>query len=101
MSSLTICIIACIARLAPAGSEPPRYLTTAVRPNLPHAPVTILQPAATFDRPAIGGQSVPQAIDLGLIGAVDLERDRMGIFEPLAAVECHEALARQHELHHQ
>src|SRR5450631_2130500 len=71
------------------------------RHDLPRYAVTVLQPAATFDRPAIGGQPVPQAIDLSLIGAVDLERDRMGIFEAPAAVERHEALAGQRELHHQ
>jgi hypothetical protein len=52
-----------------------------------------------------GGEAiVPIFIDRGaphylrLIGAVDLERDGMGVLEPRAAVEPHEALAGKREV---
>jgi hypothetical protein len=36
-----------------------------------------------------------------LIGAIDLERNRVRVFEPRAAVQRHEALAGQREVNHQ
>src|ERR1700754_278557 len=70
------------------------------RHDLPGHAKTVLQPAALLDRTALG-QCAPIAIDLGLVGAVDLERDGVGEIERLAAVQRHEALAGQRELHHQ
>src|SRR5262245_45663818 len=70
------------------------------RDDLPGHAVAVLEPAALLDL-AILRKGSPEPIDLGLIRALDLERDGVGVLETPAAVERHEALARERELHHE
>ena len=93
--------IACMARCAPAESEPPRYFVSAVGTICQRHAVAVLQPAALFGLAAVRQQRIPEPIDLGLIGAVDLEGDGVRVFHLHAAVQRHEALAGQRELDHQ
>jgi hypothetical protein len=68
---------------------------------LPGDAVAIPEPAAAVGLAAAREQPVPEAVDLGLIGAVDLEGDRVGVLHPHAAVQRHEALAGERELNDQ
>jgi len=71
------------------------------RHDLPRYAVAILQPAALFSLAAVRQQRVPEPINLGLIGAVDLEGDCVRVFHLHAAVQRHETLAGQREIDHQ
>ena len=85
-------IIACMARCAPAVSEPPRYFISA---SARSATTRRSDPSASRIAPRCRHSpgARPQAVDLGLVGAADLERDGVGIFHAHAAVQRHEMLA--------
>src|SRR5712671_2483042 len=80
---------------------PADILSPSGRHDLPRYAVAILEPAALVGLTAIGKQGIPEPIDLGLVGAIDHERNGVGKIESLAAVQRHEPLAGQGELHHQ
>src|SRR6185295_14160775 len=63
------------------------------RDNLPRQPEPVLQPAARSGLAAAGGERVPVAVDLGLVGAVDRERDRLAELELRTTVDAGERLA--------
>ena len=49
-----------------------------IRDDLPRESPPVLQPAARLLLPAVGDQGRPVAVDLLLVGARDVERDRLG-----------------------
>src|SRR5436190_11698823 len=67
------------------------------RNDLPRDAKPILQPAARAWLAAIRSQELPVAVDLGLILALDEERDRLVEPEVGTAVEAHERLAIERE----
>src|SRR5262245_36402598 len=64
--------------------------------HLPRDAELVLEPAALALLSA-GGELLPEVIDLVLIGAVDLQRDRLGELKERTAVECGERLPRNLE----
>src|SRR5207237_181 len=69
------------------------------RHNLPGDPPLVLAPAARTLFAAVGGETLPVVVDLGLVRAVDLERDRLAEAELGSAVDAHETLPVELDLH--
>ena len=101
MSSFCIPIIACIARLARSGSGSESSSGSRVGTTCQERPNRSLSQPHWSLAAAVGGERLPVAVDLGLVGARDLEGDRLGEGELRAAVEGDERLAVQLELHRQ
>jgi two-component system response regulator (stage 0 sporulation protein F) len=87
--------------LRPARVGVGQQLGEPSRHDLPREAELVLEPAALDRLTAVGGERVPQAVDLRLILAVYGEGDRFGEMEFRAAVEAHERLAGEGELDHQ
>src|SRR6476646_8529833 len=64
-----------------------------LRDDLPRQPELVLEPAAPTRRPAVGGELVPQGVDLLLSIAPDEEGHRLVELEQGPGVERHEFLA--------
>ena len=90
--------MACIARWARAGRVA-QQLAHPLGDGLPAQAEPVLEPAALALRTAIGGQRVPEPVDLVLILAAHVERDGLGERELRPAVDGHVLLARQPEEH--
>src|SRR5690625_243712 len=69
-----------------------------LRNDLPGQPVAVLEPPA-LHLAAAAGKAVPVVVDLGLVGAVDLDRDGLAEREVRAAVDRGELTAVQLEQH--
>src|SRR5262249_44248493 len=77
----------------------PDHLSKRGRHHLPGQAELVLEPAAGALRAAAGDELAPVIVHLLLVLAVDLERDGLAELEVRAAVEGHEPLALDLELH--
>ena len=98
MSSFCIRSIASIARLARAGSASVKSASQPAGHDLPGQAELVLQPAALAVLAAVA-ELVPVVVDLVLVGAADLERDRLVEGELRAAVDDGERLPVELEAH--
>lgn|GEM_PF-3641913 len=74
------------------------HLDHAARHDLPREAVAVLDPAAGHLGAAVDAERRPEAIDLGLIHAVDAERQRLAELELRPAIQRLERLPEQFEL---
>ena len=92
MSSLPMVSMASMARRLPSGSGAAEVVAHLARHDLPGDAEAVLEPAAGAVLTAALDERLPVAVDLGLVGAVDLEGDGLGEGELRAAVERREGL---------
>src|SRR6185503_95785 len=78
-----------------------QHLRELARDDLPRDPELVLEPAADALHATVGEQRRPVAVDLGLVVAVDRQRDGLRELEVRAAIEADEGPAVDREAHGQ